>query len=102
MATVLESIESDLIGILISTSKTNQPAIEAWIASGEAEVQTELVTIIKLIPSVKGALALVVSPIEAAVESAVEAYVSNLVAKETPASLFAIYLSLLTKLQSEV
>ena len=102
MATTIQEIEAGVLAAIIAESQSQEATIETFIGSGEANVQTILVNLIKQIPSVKGVAAIVVGPIETALEAGIETYVAGLIAKETPATIFALYIALLQHLASLV
>jgi hypothetical protein len=101
MAITIGTLAPEVIGVIINALKANQATVESWIGSGETLVSTELTALIKDIPSVKGALAFVVGPVEAAVEAGIESYVADLIAKETPATIFELLIALLTEIQAK-
>jgi hypothetical protein len=84
----LQEVEVAVLTAALAGVTAAQPTITAWIAGGEAEVVPTLTALFKEIPSVKGLLGAVAGPILTAVESGIEAYVAQLVAKETPAVLY--------------
>ncbi len=100
--TILQEIEAGALGAIISGLNTNQATVLAWFQTGETEATQQLANLLKLIPSVKGTLAIVVGPVEAAIEAAIEAYAASVVAKYPPQQLFDLLIALLTKLQGEV
>jgi hypothetical protein len=99
--TTIQQIEYDVLGEIINVSQLNAPAIQQWIANEEAAAQAGLVNLIKNIPSIKGAIGLIATPIEGAVEAAITAYVAAFLAKETPATVFAAWIALLQNLQKD-
>jgi hypothetical protein len=102
MATTIEQIEAGALAAIVSELQANQATVETWLGSGETQVQALLVNLIKQIPSISGPLSFVLGPIEAAFEAGIESYAASLIAKETPATLFALLIGLLTRLQAEV
>lgn len=100
--TILQEIEAGALQAIAAAVSANAPTVEAWLATGEADVEAGLANLIKNIPSVKGALGLVVGPIEAAVEAGINAYVASLVAKYTPAQLVQLFVAFLTALAAKV
>lgn len=95
MSTPIQEVEAGILNAVASAIQANAPLAEAYVASGEAAVQSILVNLFKNIPSVKGIAGLAVGPIESTIESAITSYVSAFIAKETPASVVALVVALL-------
>ncbi len=97
---IIQTLGSELLGLAITELNANQPQVMTWIASGETEVQAFIVSLIKQIPAIKGPFGMVAGPILAAFETAIENWVAAYLAKEPPATVFALIIALLTHLQS--
>lgn len=102
MASIAQTIESDVLAAVVVASNADQAQIEAFFASGEAAAQNALAGLLKKIPTVRGLAGIAVGPLETALESGIDAYVAQLVAKETPATLFGLWIALLERLQADV
>jgi ABC-type Fe3+ transport system substrate-binding protein len=100
--TILQEVEAGALKAIAAAVTSNSAVVEAYIASGESAVLAGLTNLLKNIPSVKGALALVVGPLETAVEAGVEAYAAKLVAQYTPAQLTQLLVQFLTALAAKV
>jgi ABC-type Fe3+ transport system substrate-binding protein len=100
--TLLQEVEAGALTAIATAINANSALVESYIASGETAVLAGLTNLLKNIPSVKGALELVVGPLEAAVESGVETYAASLVAKYTPAQLTQLLVQFLTALAAKV
>jgi hypothetical protein len=93
MSTSVQQFEAGALNAIAAAITENAATVEAWIATGEGSVQAGLVNLAKNLPTVKGAIGLVATPIEAAVTTAIEAYVASLIAKEPPAAIVAFVVS---------
>jgi len=100
--TVLQEVEAGALNAIAAAITANPGVLEGIIASGESDVTAGLANLIKNIPSVKGALALIVGPLEAAVETGIEAYVASVVAKYPPAALEALIVAYIQGLAAKV
>jgi hypothetical protein len=100
--TLLEELELGALTAIVTAATADEPALEAMIATGEADLQAGLVNLIKNIPMVKGALAMIVGPLEATVEAGLEAYAATLIAKYTPKQIFMLIIGGLTALEKQV
>jgi hypothetical protein len=100
--TILQEVESGALSAIAAFITANSSVVESYIGSGESAVLAGLTNLIKNIPSVKGALGLVVNPIEGAIESGIEAYAASLLAKYTPAQLVVLLTQFLNALAAKV
>ena len=102
MATTLQQVESGLFGGIIVAANADATGIESWIAANEAKIPGLLTDLFKAIPSVNGIAGVVEGPILNAVETGISTYVNQFLAQATPAEVFALFIAMLTKFQSEV
>lgn len=102
MASILSEVEKGALEAIITVIQGNPGLVSGYLASGEAAVSAGLANLIKNIPSVKGALGLVVNPLEGAVEAGLEAYVASLLVKYNPAELETLLVQFLQNLAAKL
>jgi hypothetical protein len=99
MADVLTQVEKGVLTFVVAELKANEATVEAWIAAREAQVIPALSSLIKSIPAVRGIYGTLANPLLSAVEAGVEAYVADLLSKESPQVVFGYLVSVLEQLE---
>jgi hypothetical protein len=102
MATTIQEIEAGVLGAIKAAAVADQANIVAWLGQNELLVKNGLVNLFKNIPSVGGLAGMFAGPIQAAVEAGIESYVTAFMAKESPQTIFNLFIGALTTWQSEV
>jgi hypothetical protein len=79
-----------LADLAVTAFESQKATIEAAIASGETTLEAEIAKLLSLVPKPTGFSAVLIGPVETAVDSAVTEYAAQLAAKYGPDALYGL------------
>jgi hypothetical protein len=94
---LLQTLEYDAAEGIYEIAESNTPVLEAAVGAGESWVVGWVVTLIKGLPKVQGAIGYVANPLLGDVETYLENKATALLQSETPAAIVAWGLGILGK-----